>query len=191
MKIIVIIIDPANPAPVPLIVTPPLVPFGTSFLRLVISLGVLDVLIPISVIHVSELWVAIVVNAAYIKGETDKKEEPSLLTMNGKKSNIKYAIPKSNAGKLFDNTWMESLVESLANSVVMICFWGVLCLDSKEEDRKNANSATQRNGEITYIIIAIIAPVRIPPGIVSNFSFIIMYNKGRLKKIPQIKAINR
>ena len=64
-----IITEPVNPAIVPFNVTPPLVPFGTYFLRSVISLGRLDDFIPISVIHVSELCVAIVANAANINGE--------------------------------------------------------------------------------------------------------------------------
>jgi hypothetical protein len=86
---------------------------------------------------------------------------------------------------------MESRVESFENSDVIIRFCGVLCLDSIEDVRKNSNKAHQRKGEIIYIIIAIDAPVIIPPGMVRSFSLIIMNKRGKLKIIPQNKACIR
>ena len=148
MYIVEIIIEPIIPAIVPIIVTPPLVPLGTLFLRLVMSLGVVLVIIPISVIHVSALWVANDANAANNHGDDIINDISFIVVMIGKKSTIKNMVPNKIAGKLFEITWRESLFESLENSNDTECFWFFFHFETKDDDKKKVRRALQRNGEI-------------------------------------------
>jgi hypothetical protein len=80
---------------------------------------------------------------------------------------------------------MESRFEFFENSLVTECFCVLFHFETKDDDRKKAKRATQRNGEIKKIISVTNPPVIIPSGIVSNFFHKFRNNKGRFKIIPQ------